>query len=88
MGGLFAATGYPFTSIPIVGGVYNLADRFVSLLDRKEAADIGAMSPVWCFFGGAGAAVLALAPGAALVVLTATIEVVRPVDDGRPCGHR
>ena len=52
--------------IPIVGGVYNVADRFVALLDQqKGGADIGAMSPVWCFFGGeGGAAVLALAPSA------------------------
>jgi len=58
--------------IPLVGSLYSLADRFVGLLDRKEAADIGAMSPVWCFFGGEGAAVLALAPSA------------RPIDiDGR-----
>jgi uncharacterized membrane protein len=51
--------------IPVVGGVYNVADRFVGLLDQKERADIGAMSPVWCFFGGeGGAAVLGLAPSA------------------------
>jgi uncharacterized membrane protein len=52
--------------IPVVGGVYNVADRFVGLLDQREGgADIGAMSPVWCFFGGeGGAAVLALAPSA------------------------
>jgi uncharacterized membrane protein len=51
--------------IPLVGGVYNVADRFVGLLDQKPGADIGAMSPVWCFFGGeGGAAVLALAPSA------------------------
>jgi uncharacterized membrane protein len=52
--------------IPIVGGVYNVADRFVGLLDQQQGgADIGAMSPVWCFFGGeGGAAVLALAPSA------------------------
>jgi uncharacterized membrane protein len=52
--------------IPIVGGVYNVADRFVGLLDQQHGgADIGAMSPVWCFFGGeGGAAVLALAPSA------------------------
>lgn len=48
--------------IPLVGTVYNLADRFVGLLDQKQATDIGAMSPVWCFFGGDGVAVLALAP--------------------------
>jgi uncharacterized membrane protein len=50
--------------IPLVGSLYKLADRFVGLLDQKEDADIRAMSPVWCFFGGKGAAVLALAPSA------------------------
>lgn len=50
--------------IPVVGGVYNVADRFVGLLDQQQGADIGAMSPVWCFFGGEGAAVLGLAPSA------------------------
>jgi uncharacterized membrane protein len=51
--------------IPILGGVYNVADRFVGLLDQRPGVDIGAMSPVWCFFGGhGGAAVLALAPSA------------------------
>jgi uncharacterized membrane protein len=48
--------------IPIVGSVYGLADRFVGLIGQRQDADIGAMSPVWCFFGGQGAAVLALAP--------------------------
>jgi uncharacterized membrane protein len=51
--------------IPILGAVYNLADRFVGLLDRKQTADLGAMRPVWCVFGGNGVAVLALAPSAA-----------------------
>lgn len=50
--------------IPLVGSLYSLADRFVGLLDQKQEADIRAMSPVWCFFGGKGAAVLALAPSA------------------------
>jgi len=51
--------------IPIVGGIYNVADRFVGLLDQQPGSggDIAAMSPVWCFFGGdGGAGVLALAP--------------------------
>jgi uncharacterized membrane protein len=48
--------------IPIVGDLYSLADRFVSLLHQKQEADIAAMRPVWCVFGGSGAAVLALAP--------------------------
>ncbi|WP_033941305.1 DUF502 domain-containing protein, partial [Pseudomonas aeruginosa] len=42
---------------PLIGNLYNLADRFVGLLDKKQDADIAAMSPVWCFFGGDGAAV-------------------------------
>ncbi|WP_157314727.1 DUF502 domain-containing protein [Chitinibacter sp. GC72] len=48
--------------IPVIGSLYNLADRFVGLLDQKQDADIGAMSPVWCIFGGDGIAVLALMP--------------------------
>lgn len=48
--------------IPVVGSLYQLADRFVGLLDRKQEADIGAMRPVWCRFGGDGVAVLALLP--------------------------
>jgi uncharacterized membrane protein len=52
--------------IPLVGGVYDVADRFVGLLDHQPSgADIGTMSPVWCVFGGeGGAVVLALAPSA------------------------
>lgn len=48
--------------IPVIGSLYNLADRFVGLLDQKQDADIAAMSPVWCLFGGDGVAVLALMP--------------------------
>lgn len=48
--------------IPLIGSLYGLADRFVGLLDQKQGADIGAMSPVWCFFGDNAVAVLALAP--------------------------
>jgi uncharacterized membrane protein len=59
--------------IPLVGSLYGLADRFVTLLDQKQEADIRGMRPVWCFFGGEGAAVLALAPSP------------QPVEiDGRP----
>src|SRR5262245_2001909 len=50
--------------VPLVGEVYGLADRFVGLLHQKQEADIGAMRPVWCFFGGDGVAALALAPSA------------------------
>jgi uncharacterized membrane protein len=56
--------------IPLVGSVYNLAHRFVGMLDRKEQADLKTMSPVWCFFGGeGGAAVLALLPTPETILL-------------------
>lgn len=48
--------------IPVVGSLYSLVDSFVGLVDQKQDADIAAMSPVWCFFGGDGVAVLALLP--------------------------
>lgn len=48
--------------IPLIGSLYNLADRFVRVLDQNQDRDIGTMSPVWCFFGGDGVAVLALMP--------------------------
>lgn len=47
--------------IPLVGGLYDFTHRFVGMLEPKPG-DIGAMSAVWCFFGGDGVAVLALAP--------------------------
>ena len=56
--------------IPLLGSLYDMADSLVALLDRKQAADLRAMSPVWCFFGDrpdAGVAVLALAPSAETV---------------------
>jgi uncharacterized membrane protein len=56
--------------IPLVGSVYNLAHRFVGMLDRKEQTDLKTMSPVWCFFGGeGGAAVLALLPTPELILV-------------------
>lgn len=53
---------------PLIGNFYNLADRFVGLLDKKNT-DITSMRPVWCFFGGDGVAVLALQPSSQPVVL-------------------
>ncbi len=47
--------------VPLIGPLYDFTSRFVGLLDQKHS-DIGAMSAVWCFFGGDGVAVLALAP--------------------------
>lgn len=59
--------------IPVVGSFYSLAHRFVGLLDQPQDADIAAMRPVWCFFGGEGAAVLGLLPNPEPVLV-----------DGRP----
>jgi uncharacterized membrane protein len=63
-GPLKGLAGRVLRRIPLIGSLYNVADRFVGLLDQKQDADIGAMSSVWCFFGGEGVAVLALAPSA------------------------
>jgi uncharacterized membrane protein len=52
------------TRIPLVSTVYDLAKRFVAIVDRGSGEDsLKSMSPVWCFFGGEGsAAVLGLMP--------------------------
>ena len=56
--------------LPLVGSIYDVTNRFVGLLERKEKTDLKTMSPVWCFFGGVGGtAVLALLPSADPVVL-------------------
>jgi uncharacterized membrane protein len=61
--------------IPLVGTVYDLAHRFVGMLERKEPTDLKTMRPVWCFFGGkGGAAVLALLPTPEPILLS-----------GQPC---
>lgn len=54
---------------PLIGNLYNLADRFVGLLDKSKNPDIATMAPVWCFFGGEGAAVLALRPSSESIEL-------------------
>jgi uncharacterized membrane protein len=49
--------------IPLVGALYDLVQRFVALMDKKDVEGLKSMSPVWCFFGGPdSAAVLALLP--------------------------
>ncbi|KAF7599998.1 MAG: hypothetical protein CGU29_03990 [Candidatus Dactylopiibacterium carminicum] len=49
--------------LPVIGPLYEVTDRFVGMFDRKQQADLSAMSPVWCFFGGErGTGVLALMP--------------------------
>lgn len=47
--------------IPLVRNVYDLLQRFVGLVARRDDDGVRSMSPVWCHFGGpGGAAVLAL----------------------------
>jgi uncharacterized membrane protein len=47
--------------IPLVSNIYDVASRFVSIVDTKNGDSLKGMSPAWCFFGGKpGAAVLAL----------------------------
>ncbi|MFN3347767.1 DUF502 domain-containing protein [Pseudorhodoplanes sp.] len=49
--------------IPLIGALYDLIQRFVALMDKKDVEGLKSMSPVWCFFGGPqSAAVLALLP--------------------------
>jgi uncharacterized membrane protein len=49
--------------LPLIGSMYDVTDRFVGMFSREKNNDYGAMSPVWCFFGGeGGTAVLALLP--------------------------
>ncbi|GAA5165857.1 DUF502 domain-containing protein [Viridibacterium curvum] len=49
--------------IPLIGTLYDATNHFVGMFDRDNKADVRAMAPVWCFFGGEGnTAVLALMP--------------------------
>jgi uncharacterized membrane protein len=55
--------------IPIISNVYDLIQRFTSMVDRKGGDNLAGMSAVWCFFGGE--------PGAAVLALLASPEPVR-----------
>jgi uncharacterized membrane protein len=49
--------------VPLVSNVYDIARRFVSIVDTGKGDSLRSMSPAWCYFGGKpGAAVLALLP--------------------------
>lgn len=57
-----------FRKVPLIGGLYDLSHRFISIFERQEDKDIKNMSPVWCFLGGnGGTAVLALLPSHEIV---------------------
>ncbi|MGI9423399.1 MAG: DUF502 domain-containing protein [Hyphomicrobiaceae bacterium] len=52
-----------FRRIPVVGKIYELADRFISVFGISDDPKMTSMTPAWCFFGGdGGTAVLALLP--------------------------
>lgn len=56
--------------IPLIGPLYEITNRFVGMFDRKQQADLTAMSPVWCFFGGkGGTGVLGLMPNSTPIML-------------------
>ncbi|MFY0614847.1 MAG: DUF502 domain-containing protein [Hyphomicrobiaceae bacterium] len=60
------------SSIPVIGSLYQVSKRFVSVVDTQDQAGIKNMTPVWCFFGGdRGAAVLALMPSSSTINLGA-----------------
>jgi uncharacterized membrane protein len=47
--------------IPIIGSVYGTSKQLVSLVDKREGADLAGMQAVFCLFGGeSGVGVLAL----------------------------
>jgi uncharacterized membrane protein len=47
--------------IPVVRSIYDMLQRFIALVSRRDDDGLKSMSPVWCHFGGpGGAAVLAL----------------------------
>ncbi len=56
--------------VPLLGQVFDLANRLVDMFNRKEDPALNSMTPVWCFFGGeGGTAVLALMPVPDVVTL-------------------
>ena len=61
--------------IPLVGTVWDLAQRMVGLLKQPEQQGVRSMTPVWCHFGGPG--------GASALALLSSPEPV--LVNGRPC---
>lgn len=52
-----------FRRVPVIGSLYGSLKQLVGMLDRKEQAELKAMSVVFCYFGGQGGpGVLALMP--------------------------
>jgi len=63
--------------IPLVRNVYDLLQRFVSLLSQRDEDGTRAMQPVWVSFGGRDE------PGCVVLALQTTADAV--VVDGRRC---
>ena len=59
-----------FRRIPVVGKIYDLAERLVGVFGVSDDPDMKNMTPAWCFFGGdGGTAVLALLPSSEPVTI-------------------
>ena len=43
-----------FRRIPVVGKIYDLAERLVGVFGVSDDPDMKNMTPAWCFFGGDG----------------------------------
>ncbi len=63
--------------IPLVRSVYDLVQRFVSLLSQRDESGARAMQPVWVSFGGRAE------PGCVVLAMQTTAEPV--LVDGRRC---
>lgn len=65
--------------IPVVRGVYDLAQKLVALVAQRDARGLKSMRPVWCHFGGAPQDGM---PRVAVLGLQSTPEPV--LIEGRP----
>jgi uncharacterized membrane protein len=63
--------------IPLVRSVYDLVQRFVSLMSARDDGGTRAMRPVWCHFGGRDG------PHSAVLALQSSPDAV--LVDGRRC---
>lgn len=75
--GLNRAVEAVVTRIPLVRSVYDLVQRFVTLLSQRDEDGTRAMQPVWVSFGGRAE------PGCVVLALQTTAEPV--LVDGRRC---
>lgn len=75
--GLIRLVDGVMSRIPLVRNVYELLQRFVDLMAKRDPQGTRAMRPVWCHFGGREGA------HSAVLGLQSSPEVV--LVDGKPC---